>query len=103
MAFGKITQIQEDPQTGTMFGELKDLDTNTKYTFQKQANIPTITRQDVVNYTAQGAEAIDLTPNLAVKLRDMQTASPDVQLAAENLIKAMAKDKNMTDVVSKKL
>ena len=103
MSYGRIIKIEEDPISKTMSGELKDIETGKKYNFSKEAGIPDVNRQDIVNFTDNGGTATGLTPNLSVRLANMATASQEVQDLSTSLLLAMAKDKNMTDVISKKI
>jgi hypothetical protein len=103
MSFGKVTKFEVDPVSKTISGELIDLDSSAKVPFQRQPEITDLTRQDVVNYTPKDGTATEMSLNLAVRLKDLQTATQEVKDAAESLIRAMAKDKNMTIVNAKKI
>lgn len=102
MSYGKITQIGPDPNGG-MMGNLTDIETTKTYTFAKQMNIPDVNNKDVVNFTANGGEATDLTPNISIRTTGLNKASQDVQTAFLTLICAMAKDGNDTDIIARKV
>ncbi len=103
MSFGKITAITHDPVSKTASGDLKDIETGKRLAFKDEANIPDTDQKDVVNYTEANGMATQLTPNLSVRLHNLQTATQEVQDCVTKLLCAMAKDKNMTDVIAKKI
>lgn len=103
MALGKITEITLDPNTQLSSGTLLDIDTLKRYAFSNQPGLEDVNKQDIVDYTLLEGAATELKPNLSVKLRGLNNASREVQLAVDTLLKAMAKDTNMTDVVVRKV
>ena len=103
MAFGAIKKIRQDDGSETWSGELIDLETKKEYRFLNQKGLDTVNRYDVVSYVEQQGLASDLLPNIKVRLENYDTAAPEVQTEVQLLLLKMAKDKNMTDVVAKKV
>lgn len=102
-SFGAIKKIRENEGKKTWSGELIDLETKSAYEFIDQSGLDEVNKFDVVSFEAQGKVAIDLLPNIRVKLVNFDTAAPDVQRDVQDLLLKMAKDKNMTDVVARKV
>lgn len=103
MAYGAIKKIRDDEGGQTRSGELLDCDTQKVYRFQNQSGLDETNKFDVVDYTELKGEATDLKPNLQVRLVNFDSASPDVQEAVRGLLVKLAKDKNMTDVIVRKI
>jgi hypothetical protein len=103
MSFGAIKRIKLDDSGKTWSGILIDLESKKEYDFKTQEGLDGVNKYDVVSYTDGGGFATDLVPNIQVKLQNFDTASPDVQADVQDLLLKMAKDKNMTDVVARKI
>lgn len=103
MSFGAIKRIRDDEGGKTASGELIDLETKKSYRFVNQPGLENVNKYDVVNYELVKEEATGLLPNIKVRLENYDTASPEVQTDVQDLLLKMAKDKNMTDVVARKV
>lgn len=103
MSFGMIKKIREDERGVTFSGTLIDLETNAEVRFTGQRGLDNVCKDDVVTYTERQGMGYDLTRNVKVRLENYETASPDVQRDIHSLLLKMAKDKNMTDVIARKV
>jgi len=103
MSFGGIRRIRDDEGGKTASGELMDLETKKVYRFVSQPGLENVNKYDIVTYELVKEEAVGLVPNIKVRLENYDTAAPEVQTDVQDLLLKMAKDKNMTDVVARKI
>lgn len=103
MAYGAIKKIREDEAGKTFSGKLIDLETKNELDFNNQPGLDNVNRYDVVTFTVLKQEAVNLVPNISVRLVNFDTAAPDVQTSVQDLLLKMARDKNLTDVVCRKI